>query len=69
MRPKRKELTKKVSLTLRPTVIKKLDEIAQDMGTTRSGIVTHFAMMTQALDENKDLNRLMEKMILKAIKK
>lgn len=66
-RPKR-EITKKVSMTLRPSVIKKLDEMAKDMGVTRSGVVTHFAMMSQALDDNKALNKLMESMIMKAIK-
>lgn len=58
----------RVTLSLNKEVVAKLDQLAKDFKTTRSGMVTNFVLMIDAFEENKQLGVLVTKLIKGALK-
>ncbi len=65
-KPSEKAVT--VAISIAPEVLAYLDKMAEEMKVSRSGLITNFIMVQKAMDENKDLNKLVTTMIKRAIK-
>lgn len=60
VKKKEKEKYENVLITIHPSVLKRLDKMAVEMDMSRSGFITFMVNIQGAMDENKDLAKLME---------
>jgi hypothetical protein len=53
----------RINFTIDEDTLKVLDETADEMNMTRSGLITFFATFVNALNKNKPLNEVMSAML------
>ena len=57
---KKKNKSKRVQMTLKPEIVDELDRLADEWGTTRSGMVTILTKLRVANDKNELLAEILK---------
>lgn len=65
----KREIAKKVAISILPSDLKKLDELAQRAQTSRSGLIADMTRLMYAVPDSKEIGLLMADSIKRAIEK